>query len=90
MMDAQQTGKTEIRTLSEDTPQRRKVYHTRSLSTIYSSRYSFRPAFVTGGIGVGFFTATTKPFILFCPLHAGRGQSLKAALTVKVTYLFLF
>jgi hypothetical protein len=78
-MDARQTGKTEMRTVSKDTPQQQKEYHTRSPSTIYSSRYSLKPAFVTGGIGVGFFTATTKLFIVFCPLHVEHGQSLKAA-----------
>jgi len=57
-----------------------------SLSTIYSSRYSLKPAFVTGGIGIGFFTAITKPFIVFCPLYVEHGQSLKAALTFGVMY----
>jgi hypothetical protein len=91
-MDARRTKKTEVRIVSKDTPQQQKEYHTRSPSMIYSSRYSFMPAFVTGGIGVGFFTATTKPFIVVCPLHAKHGQSLKAVLAfgVPVTYLFFF
>ena len=68
--------------LSKATPNETSTLtRTRSLSTIYSSRYSFKPAFVTGGIGTGFLTATTKPSIVFCPLRAKHGQSYDIGLT---------
>jgi hypothetical protein len=41
------------------------------------------------GIGTGFLTATTKPSIVFCPLHAEHGQSLKAGLTFHDVLVFL-
>lgn len=64
---------------------------TRSLSTIYSRMYSFNPAFVTGGIGASFLTATTKPSIVVWPLCTKHSHSDRLGLQFECHVLvFLF